>query len=430
MRSLLHADGYSALLRQTATAAAPDQAIRGSQSGKRADLDYNPEKITFGLENLRAEGVLPMEFEMDVEFGRRATIGDPKSDQIDPLRQSIEGGRKVEDSPTRNSLPFSPLRTPIKSTILDFDPIPLDQDLGHFDEQPGLELGPDQDENREAVLDFSQDHPLPWNETSASVHQAANTRDSYPALLKTTRLKKKISTRSHPHRRRVVLDVETEIANSVLQHQIRDTSSITLPRPTCNDLFVSQALELLSIGHSTVPTAQRPLLSSEAKAYDDLDQPNNQHPLQDEDYMISPADLEMMAPSPPSPKSPRLLPQFNNENTVPDQNRQSRLASPPASPIKNTPAALVQPLFNVLGEELQDTLQHWQGVFRGDGKVSFDSLIAPPARRRQAAEAFLQLLVFHNKSLVKADQVVPYGGITVHVTPRLFTATQNTIKVE
>ena len=162
-------------------------------------------------------------------------------------------------------------------------------------------------------------------------------------------------------------------------------------------------------------------------------------PLNDDAYALAPEDYDLppqdfgLAPEgdyivgPPSPKSPRLMvdenavPEFNR--SVPEFNR-----SAPGTPTKRSRADSITSM--PLGEETLHALSRWQRAFVSvDSHASFDKLIAEPARRKQAADAFLQLLVLHTKDLVRAEQLAPYGNIVVQPTEKLFLATPEAISL-
>ncbi|PJF17822.1 hypothetical protein PSACC_02364 [Paramicrosporidium saccamoebae] len=344
-----------------------------AQPMRRPNLEYDASNLNFGLGPAK-EDELPSEFQMDVEFGRRATMdGNLMSD---PLRQSIEAGRRAE-SP-RPSLPFSPLRTPTKNVDFEFEQVPLNEDFGYFDEPPMPEV--------------------PFNDRlsapPAPVSAVAVTRQ---ARIRRTRSIKPVS-----------LDVEIEVSNNFIQECVRDSTPILLPKPSWNNHSLAESLCLLSIeapARPKVATIIEPALEFE-----------EQVPLNDDDYALGPADFAMEAdvPMPRSPKSPRIM---NDENAVPNFNR-----SITNSPTKQRTASLS------LSDESLDILAIWQQAFRSAHSLQFDKLV-PTAHRKQVADSFLQLLVLQTKGLVISDQQVPFGAITVQPTDALFNATSEVLKL-
>jgi hypothetical protein len=337
-------------------------------------LDYEVDQLNFGLEPSK-EAELPSEFQMDVEVGRRMT-GDLHSDAIDPIRQSIEAGRRAE-SP-RPSLPFSPLRTPTKAIVdFEFEQAPLNEDF------------------------YLEDGPAPQE----------------PAVQGIEPVRKSTRVRKTHNRRPVSLDDETEIPNSTVQEHVRDATPILLPKATWSDHFLAESLQALSLTCHPVRAATK----KESTIYqEDIIE---QVPLND--YALGPEDYAIDAPIPHSAKSPRLMhSEPNDENEVPEFNNRSTPGTP-SKPRSRADSVLNMPL----GEESLDALCRWQQAFSGTAQIAFDKLIAAPGRRKQAADAFLQLLILHTKDLVRIEQLVPYGSIMVRPTSNLFLTSPEAISL-
>lgn len=379
-----------ALLRETAEAPSKTQ-MPAALGVRRLDLNtYEVPRYDMPLPPAN-EDQLPSELRMleDIELGRRATL----EGIVDtPLRPSIEVGRRAE-SP-RPSLPFSPLRTPSKAALdLDFEQVPLNEDLAYLDEPPMPEVH-EEPQGRESLIARFSDPPA-------------------PAVVRATRTLRPATGARKP----LPLDLETELPSATMQEYVRDAAPILLPRSRMAEQFLLQSLQAFNI--ATVPLGMPGNLSEQEKDYFMPEQV----PLNEDDYLLGPADFAVDGTIPPLPKSPRLLDRMSvEENRVPQVNRP---LSAPASPAKSTKSVRSeQRRSDVDVSDVLEDLERWQSSFSSiDKPVSFDSIVAS-ARRRQVADAFLQLLVLHTRGMVTVKQLVPYGTITARATPALFSPTE------
>lgn len=369
--------------------------MTAGQGARRLDLT-NFELPRFAMDLPPAnEAQLPSDLRMmdDFELGRRGTL---EGFVDSPLRPSIEVGRRAE-SP-RPSLPFSPLRTPSKNIVdMELERVPPNDDYGYLDEPPMPDVHDAPRPHRESITGRFSDPPMP------AVVQA--TRTSKPGA---------------SSRKFLPLDTEIEIPNALMQEHVRDTTPILLPKASHTEQFLLQSLQAFHLS-PTAQHASKTIKANDPNLLQDHDEGiPEQVPLNDDDYLLGPADFAVDGPIPNSPKSPRVMNQPNeDENNVPQVNR---LPSAPASPAKSTRSTksdnLSLPALEA-GDILGD-LERWQSTFSSAKKpVSFDSLVAG-ARRRHVADTFLQLLRLHTLGMIKVEQLVAFGGIAVAATPTLF----------
>lgn len=327
---------------------------------------------------------------------------------IDPLRQSIEVGRRDSTAVSLRApslLPVSPLRTPTKS-ITGENQFAVDQP----------ELVPLNDN------DYAYDNEAPVPE---ALHDDNAARFSDPPAPLVSRATRRPARRTMRNRRPIPLDEETELPNALIQEYVRDASSILLPKASWNDTFLAETMRAFSISetYSKRPTRStgRPMTPRP-----EYEQNEEQVPLNDDNYTLAPVEadyvMDMDIPAPPSPKSPRLMPNEEDvENAVPDFNAQ---LSAPGTPTKGRGKIEIAEL----PDETLDTISRWQAAFPSVVKaIGFEHLIVAPAKRKQAADAFIQLLVLQSKGLVKAEQAIPYGPISVKASDSLFTLESNAI---
>jgi len=363
---------------------------------------FETNHIDYGLP-VERESEIPASELPDLELGRRFTMNSTDA-LVDPLRQSIEVGRRAE-SP-RQSLPFSPLRTPSKT--VDFEQIPLNDDYGVFDEPPMPKIAEEQ-HRRES------DAPTLDLETVPSVN----------VVTKHKIAQRKQGTASK--RKAIQLDDERELTNASIQELVRDSTLIMLPKPSWTESCLAESLSVLSIALSG--RASRTRATHQGHEFEELVE---QIPLQD-DCHLGPADYALDAPviennlrdgvshdeeqAAPSARRRRVESE-QDENTVPQDNR-GNLSSPCRSLSK--PGALAD---NPL-----DVLALWQRKLDLRRTTNLDEIIPTPAKRRQAADTFLLALVLHSRGLVRTEQLAPYGPIAVVANEQLFSSTADTIAV-
>lgn len=401
---------------------------------KRPNLDYEVGRLDFGLEPTKEED-LPSEFQMDLDFDRRKTLpleGQeiPNDESInDPSRLSIEVGRRLESSRQSSSLPFSPLRTPTKLSTAEFEleSIPMNDHPEFFNEPPP--------------------HWSSLNNINPTVdlHSQLNSpKGGSPPILLSSPAKKTRLLHYSRSKKSVSLDRETELSDTLVQEHLKDTSPILLPKPSWLEHCLIESMDLLSSSFKSslsatmnlnVTKKDSPHLQNNSiNTLNDgiVDQgdfaattTNHQIPLNDEEYLLGPEDYNNFSAP---PKSPCLVMSLEaDENAVPNFNAVKLGDGSPQKAPRPSTNSIVNASFC---EETVEILVRCQNNFKSTDKpIPFSELVTPPARKNQAAEAFLQLLVLSAKGLVKPSQIAPYGGISVKPTPALFTALPEALSI-
>lgn len=352
--------------------------------------------IDYGLP-VERESEIPASELPDLELGRRLTMNSVDT-AFNPLRQSIEVGRRAETP--RQSLPFSPLRTPSKH--VDFEQIILENDYGIFDEPLMTKIVEQQ--HRES------DAPILGLETALSVNTVTKQ--------KTIRRKQGVARK----KKAIQLDDETELTNASIQELVRDSSLIMLPKPSWTEICLAKSLYMLNIAPSErISRTQTTHQDQEAENFIE------QVPLQDDYYLLGPADYAIDAPvmetnikcaayhgdeqAAPSPRRRRVEDE-QDENAAPQDNRRS-IYSP------RRPSEILK----MMADDPSSMLALWQRKLDLGKAIDLEEIIPMPIKRMQAADTFLMALVLHSRGLIKTEQLTPYGTITVIAKEQLFSST-------
>lgn len=382
---------------------------RARQSQNRSWMEVEGARSVLPL--LR-ESEVPSELQIELDkLGSRIDLMSPITNHH---RQSIEVGRRAVDSP-RDSLPFSPLRTPSKKTAKDlpYEEIPVIPDYDPYESYEGAGIPP-QEAMGEAANRSSEIPPMPLH----AVEHIAQT----------------LTVRKAPRRVRnkpTPLDNQIEFSLAEMQETIKNPLLLLLQTRGQHCTLLSGVLSWLSLDNPPVRESQRKSAASAAL--------NNhqaaEQDLRDEDFVLGPADYAMDGVGfdenimiPRSPKSPRIMNDDDDaENTVPQINNKLPSSMPNTPTKSGTKVYTGDGASTILPEDTIVTLTDWQQALHLDKYINFNELIPADARKRTVADTFLKLLVLQTRDFVKGEQQVPYDVIKVQAKDRLFSITAETV---
>lgn len=431
-----------ALSRHFGLFAEEEMARLGEDLVRDSELALDPTTNVLPSELLAELDQLPSATRQSIEVGRRA----PQSPA--GMAEGGEGSPFAGVELFRPSLPYSPLRkgAAVGSSLDMMMEKPVMKE-GEEEVVPLNEFADPYDQGMEGeVLSAAggDGHGRP----SAELPSVTD----IDAIVSVKTKKSTLATRTRRQARgarRLVLDLETELSNISVQGLVRNPLSLLLPPLDATDATLKGYLYLLNqqFGEKTsqgeegvqgktveAPVARSgqvpPLVNEEGDyflgpedyAMDLVEEEETRLELElgmQEEVASAHRSIRMS-----SPKSPRLMLSIeNDENTVPDHvnNTSASNRSAPGTPSKAASTSILKP---PLDEAALDALERWQKSLRLEGSVEFDGgLLKAGTSRREAAEAFHQLLMLTSKGLVRTEQITPYESIMVRATSTLFTAT-------
>lgn len=448
-----------ALSRHFGLFAEEEMARLGADLVRDSELALDPTTAALPSELLADLDHLPGSARPSIEVGRRA---------LQSPAGLVEGG---EGSPFagaelfRPSLPYSPLR---KGAAVGSS---LDMMMEAGRPGEGKEKEGEEEQEEEAVplndLVDPYDYGMGEGEGEGEIVPAVGGEGGRPSAelpsiagidaVVSVKAQKRSTSVARVRRqvrsaRRLPLDSETELSNVSVQALVRNPLSLLLPPRDVVDATLRGCLSLLNqqFGETAIQgegTKKGGMAAEISATRLEPVPPTNE----DGEYLLGPEDYAMDLVEEgetglgmgmgagveglgedgegtasahrsilmSSPKSPRLmLPIEDDENAVPDHNHHR---SAPGTPSKAVAASTLK---LQLAEAALDTLERWQQCLHLERPVEFDGgLLKSGTARREAAEAFHQLLILTSKGLVRTEQMAPYGSLMVRATAALFTAT-------
>lgn len=398
---------------------------------KKAVMSDNYSKMDLGMGFDENDDTLN-NLMQEIELGRRATVESRPSES--PIEMARRASMNIQDVAIDKEVPFSPMRTPQKL-------LPEDAELNFFEDGPGFDELAEIQGAPEAVPNLLFRSPA-----AESIQVIHNNISPVPAKIQTKRVVKRNAS---------LMDTVTEMPNSQIQAQIRDTSSIILE----DDEDLDAVMEKSPFGGSSVQDflaapSVNTLLTREIfgvlfeKSSDKRSaEPNTLN------------EINMMSPARSMQNRPLEGLEFADDgyagdagadiwdNQVPDMvsvkaaSIHSRVASPIKSKIARKSSIISQdhallvpemPLGQppqTFSKSTVEVVEQWRQLFSGSKTkcVDFNQMArdvgngsSPVVSRQQAAFAFFEILVLHTKGFLHANQPDAFGPIQVTANESLF----------
>lgn len=345
------------------------------------------------------------------ELGRLA-FGAEQDENMLPSELNIEQGRRLTSDKT--ATPEQARRAP--SEQLAFSPLRLQKSTGGGSKAGSvngdamiMDLPPLDDAG------WGDDNLMMMNAIEEGVPLAGEAQLSSPKVPKEIRQKRQ---------RPVALDRVTEMSTAELQAQVRDPSAtlMTAPNKTIIDpksllnapmwsdlcalneqfanLFVPIARDTEALPADAVQGETIPDDAALAAQGEEL------MPLDMDDYMLPAEDAAPLA---------LHWPPFDNGNSP---RAQSPRALPVSSPNKRSASQLVEDVHRSSPAPATNCNERWQRVLQEQWTPLGE--VMPMRNKREAAQAFFELLLLRTKGMIQGKQESPYGAIEVKALPALY----------